>query len=70
MLLSKGEVKKRKNHPEDVKAVFGQIKYNKKFNRLNLRSLKKVEVELGLMALVHNLTKIATYMNALFLILS
>jgi transposase len=59
MLLSEKGVKKRKNRPADVEAVFGQIKYNKKFKRFNLRGLKKVEVEMGLMALAHNLAKVA-----------
>lgn len=38
-----------------VEAVFGNIKHNKGFKRFNLRGLKKAEVEVGLLALAHNL---------------
>jgi hypothetical protein len=38
-----------------VEAVFGHIKHNKGFKRLNLRGLKKAEIEVGLIAIAHNL---------------
>ena len=38
-----------------VEAVFGNIKHNKGFKRFNLRGLEKAEVEVGLIALAHNL---------------
>ena len=38
-----------------VEAVFGNLKHNKGFKRFNLRGLKKAEVEVGLIALAHNL---------------
>ena len=47
---------KRAIEPE---AVFGQLKSNNKFNRFTLRSLVKVNIEFGLMAIGHNLRKLA-----------
>lgn len=38
-----------------VEAVFGNLKHNKGFKRLNLRGLEKAAVEVGLIALAHNL---------------
>jgi transposase len=49
----------RKKRCHDVEPVFANIKHNKKFNRFNLRGLKKVEIEAGLIALAHNLKKVA-----------
>ncbi|WP_286410572.1 transposase, partial [Myroides marinus] len=36
------------------------LKANNKFNRFTLRSLPKVNIEFGLMAIAHNLRKIVT----------
>jgi len=47
---------KRAIEPE---AVFGQLKSNNKFNRFTLRGLTKVNIEFGLMAIGHNLRKLA-----------
>lgn len=58
-LLSEEGVKRRKQRPADVEAVFGNLKQNKGFTRFSLRGLEKVEIETGLMALAHNLSKIA-----------
>ena len=49
----------RKKRCYDVEPVFAQIKYNKNFKRFNLRGNKKVEIETGLLALAHNLKKMA-----------
>lgn len=49
----------RSKRPVEVEAVFGQMKSNNKFTRFTLRSLEKVEIEFGLMALAHNLRKLA-----------
>ncbi len=38
-----------------VEAVFGNIKHNKGFKRLNLRGLAKAETEVGLIGIAHNL---------------
>lgn len=47
----------RKQRPHDVETVFAQIKNNKNFRRFNLRGTHKVEIEIGLIALAHNLKK-------------
>ena len=48
------------NHPVDVEAVFGIIKGNRNYRKFLLRGLEKVEIEVGLLALSHNLSKIAS----------
>lgn len=58
-LLSDEGVKRRKQRPADVEATFGIIKNNKGFRRLMLRGKRKVEIETGLIALAHNLSKIS-----------
>ncbi len=42
----------------EVESVLGSIKHNKRFRRLLLKGLLKIGV--GLLALAHNLAKIAT----------
>jgi len=49
----------RSKRPIEVEAVFGQLKSNNKFTRFTLRGLEKVNLEFGLMALAHNLRKMA-----------
>ena len=49
----------RSQRPVQVEAVFGDIKQNYGFRRLNLRGTKKVEIEAGLAAMAHNLRKLA-----------
>lgn len=58
-LLSDEGIKHRKQRPADVEAVFGNLKQNKNFKRFMLRGIEKVEIETGLIALAHNLKKIA-----------
>lgn len=43
----------------EVESVFGHIKGNRSFRRFSLRGLDKVHVELGIVALAHNLLKVA-----------
>ena len=50
----------RSQRPVDVEAVFGIIKGNRNYRRFLLRGLDKVEIEVGLLALAHNLSKIAS----------
>ena len=50
----------RSKRPIEVEAVFGQLKSNNKFTRFTLRGLEKVNLEFGLMAMAHNLRKMAT----------
>ena len=59
LLLSEEGIKHRKKRPCEVEAVFGNLKQNKGFKRFMLRGLEKVEIETGLMALAHNLAKVA-----------
>lgn len=59
LLLSVEGIKHRKRRPADVEAVFGQIKQNRNFKRFRLRGMDKVEIEMGLMAIAHNLSKVA-----------
>lgn len=59
-LLSEKGLEHRSKRPVEVEAVFGNIKSNHHFRRLLLRGLVKVEVETGLLALAHNLRKMAS----------
>lgn len=56
-LNSEQGIKHRKQRPADVEATFGQMKSNHQFKRLRLRGLPKVEVEVGLACIAHNLRK-------------
>lgn len=48
----------RSMRPIEPEAVFGHLKSNNRFNRFSLRGLPKVEIEMGLMAIGHNLRKL------------
>lgn len=52
-------LKNRSQRPADVEAVFGNIKHNKNFKRFYLRGKENVAIEVGLLALAHNLAKMA-----------
>lgn len=43
----------------EVESAFGHIKGNRSFRRFSLRGLDKVHVEFGIVALVHNILKVA-----------
>jgi transposase len=58
-LTSERGRKYRSQRPVDVEAVFGIIKGNRNYRKFLLRGLEKVEIEVGLLALAHNLSKIA-----------
>lgn len=58
-LLSEEGIMLRKKRPVEPEAVFGQIKFNNRFNRFTLRGLSKTEIEFGLIAISHNLRKLA-----------
>lgn len=62
-LMSEQGIYHRGMRPIEPEAVFGQIKFNNKFNRFTLRGLEKVEVEFGLVALANNLRKISQIMS-------
>ena len=59
LLTSEQGLYHRSMRPIEPEAVFGQIKANAMFKRMRLRSIPKVNVEFGLVALAHNLRKIA-----------
>ncbi|MEK4358805.1 IS1182 family transposase [Paenibacillus sp. FSL M7-1455] len=51
----------------EVESVFGHIKGNRSFRRFSLRGLEKVHTEFGIVALAHNLLKVAGIRLATFL---
>ncbi len=57
-LLSPEGIAHRKQRCWDVEAVFGNIKQNMNFKRFMLRGFNKVETEIGLIAMAHNLKKV------------
>lgn len=61
-LLSPKGIAHRKQRCWDVEAVFGNIKHNMGFKRFMLRGLEKVEIEIGLIAMAHNLKKMSLAM--------
>lgn len=58
-LASDEGLEKRKQRWQ-VEAVFGNIKQNKAFRRFNLRGIDKASIEIGLLALAHNLQRFST----------
>jgi transposase len=50
----------RKKRCADVEPIFANMKQNKNFKRFLLRGIEKVAVEIGLVAMAHNLSKWAT----------
>jgi len=57
-LLSKEGVRLRGKRCAEVEQAFGQLKNNMKFKRFLLRGIEKVTIEIGLMAIAHNLMKL------------
>lgn len=58
-LYSSEGIRHRKNRGIDVETTFGDIKRNMGFTRFSMCGLEKVSLEFGLIALGHNLRKIA-----------
>jgi transposase len=58
-LISEKGRKLRGRRCTEVEQTFGQIKWNKKFNRFLLRGVPKVSIEIGIIAIAHNLQKLA-----------
>ena len=56
-LKTKRGIQKRKQRCFDTEPVFAQIKHNHQFKRFLLRGMDKVTIEIGLLALAHNLRK-------------
>jgi len=64
LLLSERGIFHRKKRRVDVEPVFGMLKENKGFRRFKLSGLSKVSIEFGLLALSHNLAKLAKILLA------
>jgi transposase len=62
-LLSEKGLVHRNQRPIDVEPVFGMIKHNRGFRRFLLKGLDKVTIEFGLLALAHNMKKLALKAN-------
>ena len=60
LLKSEKGLAHRGKRPIEPEAVFGQMKSNNNFNRFTMRGLEKVTLEFLLMAMGHNLRKMAT----------
>jgi transposase len=58
-LKSEKGIAYRKRRAADVEPVFANLKHNKNFKRFMLKGIAKVEIETGLLALAHNLAKMA-----------
>lgn len=58
LLMSEKGLYHRSRRPIEPESVFGQIKFNNKFNRFTLKGLTKVEIEFGLILIAHNLRKL------------
>lgn len=56
-LFSEKGKRLRAKRSVDVESVFGQLKQNWSFRRFMLRGLTKVNIELGLLCIAHNLAK-------------
>ena len=59
LLTSERGLYHRSKRPIEPEAVFGQIKDARHFRRFRLRSMPKVIIEFGLVAMAHNLRKLA-----------
>lgn len=56
--------KLRRQRNFDVESVFGHIKSNRHMNRFRMRGIEKANLEIGLLAVVHNLKKLhSTLLN-------
>lgn len=62
-LLSPEGLYHRSRRPIEPEAIFGQTKSNNRFNRFSLRGMEKIMIEFGLIAISHNLRKIAAGMS-------
>jgi len=51
-------MEKRKN---DIEPTFGDIKHNMGFRRFLLRQIPKINIEVGLISMVHNIKKIKNW---------
>ena len=63
LLTSERGLYHRSKRPIEPEAVFGQIKDARHFRRFRLRSMSKVNIEFGLVAVAHNIRKLAKLIN-------
>lgn len=56
LLMSPKGLEHRSHRSTDVEQTFGNLKWNKKFERLLLRGIEKLEIEFALLAIAHNLS--------------
>lgn len=66
-LLSEEDIYHHGRRCIELEAVFAQIKYNSGWNRFRLRGLEKVKTEFTLVAIAHNLKKLAKKISILLL---
>lgn len=59
LLSTRKGIQLRKQRCHDVEPVFAQLKHNKNFKRFMLRGKNKVEIEIGILAIAHNLKKMS-----------
>lgn len=59
IITSEEGIAHRKRRCIEPEPVFGHLKYNKGFRRFHLRGKAKVETEFGILAIAHNLAKLA-----------
>jgi transposase len=53
----------RKQRGIDVEPPFGDIKFNQAYTRCRLRGEEKVNIEIGILSIAHNIKKIAYWVN-------
>ncbi|WP_268037007.1 transposase, partial [Algoriphagus sp. PAP.12] len=58
-LTSEQGIQKKRQRATDVEPVFADFKHNKGRARFMLRGVEKVAIETGLIAIAHNLAKMA-----------
>ncbi len=56
----------RRKH--DIEPTFGDIKHNMGFRKFSLRRLPKVDIEVAIMAIAHNLKKVKSYLESPYFI--
>ena len=59
LLNTRKGIQLRKQRCHDVEPVFAELKHNKNYKRFMLRGKDKVEVEIGILAIAHNLKKMS-----------
>jgi hypothetical protein len=62
-LTSEKGIQLRKQRNIDVEPVFGDIKFNQGYGRFRLRGSQKVNVEMGLLSISHNIKKLSLAVN-------